>query len=166
MGKWGKGWQPNGPTVKVLSMTGLFHPIPGKAARRYQSFLPVAFIFLLSFLTPTMSAADVRARVDRSAISLNETVQLVLESEGEPGSGPDLSVLAPDFEILNRHVSHSVSVVNGQRSERHVLTLRLRPRRGGALEIPPIPFGDTATESLQLSVAAPATGNFKPPVTD
>ena len=126
----------------------------GPVSRRLWSHA-VALVCLLFLLSPTASAAGVSARVDRSAISLDETVQLVLESDGESGSRPDLSVLAPDFEIVDRRVSHSISVIGGQRSERHTLILRLRPRRIGELRIPPVPFGDTATDSLRLSVAPP-----------
>ncbi|MCG6863761.1 MAG: BatD family protein, partial [Chromatiaceae bacterium] len=136
--------------------------MPGESKTRHRRLDLVTLVYLLSLLVPTMSAAGVSASLDRSAISLNETVQLVLESDGDPDTRPDLSVLAEDFEILDRRSSHRVSVINGQRSERHLLMLRIRPRHIGELGIPAIPFGDGITEPLQLSVAPAETGSGEP----
>jgi hypothetical protein len=139
-------------------MRGLFHPVSRKQGRRHRRFLPVVLLCLLSVLSPSMSGAAVSASIDRSAVSLNETIQLVLESDDKSGARPDLSALASDFEILGRRTSHQVSVINGRSSERHLLILRIRPRRVGEMRIPPIPFGEVATDPLTLSVAAPPTG--------
>jgi hypothetical protein len=125
----------------------------------YYRFRQAALLYLFAFLSPSMSTADVDASIDRSAVSLGEALQLTIESIDEPGARPDLSVLTTDFEILDRHSSHNVSVINGRRSERHVLILRLRPRRVGELRIPAISFGDRATEPLQLKVASAPMGS-------
>lgn len=107
---------------------------------------------LLLLLLPSTSSADVTASLDKSAVSLGETVQLTLQSDDQSDARPDLAGLAPDFEIIDRRSSDSISVINGQRSERHSLILQLRPRHAGELEIPPIEVGDKTTRALQLSV--------------
>lgn len=131
--------------------------MPVEPTIRHRRLLTISLACLLSFIQPCTRAADVDASIDRSTLSLNESLQLTLESHGQPDSPPDLSVLEPDFEILGRRTSHNVSIVNGQRSERHILTLRLRPRHSGELRVPQIPIGDKTTESLPLTVTVAAT---------
>ena len=126
---------------------------------KQHSRLPDPVLAVLLLLLPTLaSAADISASVDRTAVARGETVELTLESTGDPGASPDLSVLAGDFEIVDRRTSLNVSIVNGARSERHLLMLRLLPRRAGELRIPAIPVGDTATLPLPLSVAVSTAG--------
>jgi hypothetical protein len=139
-------------------MSDPISPDPGAASKPRALALSLSLVCLLLPLLPSLSSAEVAATIDRSAISLDETVQLTIETVDEPASQPDLSVLAADFQILDRRSSRSVSVINGQRSERHVLTLRLLPRRFGELTIPAIPAGEAATLPLRLSVAERAQG--------
>lgn len=127
-------------------------------------FALVAFVLLARWATP--SAASVIAKVDKSAVAFDEPVELELEVTGDPGARPDLSVLTTDFDIIDRRTSHSVSVLNGVRSESHRLVLRLLPRRAGKLTVPAIPFGDTTTEPLKLTVAAGPTATSDEFVTD
>jgi hypothetical protein len=122
-------------------------------------------LFLSLLLVSSRPFGAVNARIDRSAVAANETVLLVLESDHMPEIRPDLSVLAADFEIVDRRTSHSVSIVNGQRSGRHILTLRLLPRRTGEIRIPSISIGDLATEPLDLSVAASPSDSARSPAT-
>jgi len=108
------------------------------------------------------SAEQLSARLEPTAVSYGEPVSLVIELEGDSAAGPDLSVLAQDFELVDRRSQRSVSIVNGQRSARFQLTLTLIPRRTGELEVPPIPVGETATLPLQLRVSEPAAGAPRP----
>jgi hypothetical protein len=118
---------------------------------------PPALAAALLSASPGAGAVEVEARLGATSVQYGESVSLVLEIEGEGEIGPDLSVLARDFEIVDRRSQRSVSIVNARRSARYELILTLVPRRTGALSIPPIPVGDTATVPLQLSVGeAPA----------
>jgi hypothetical protein len=139
-------------------MSGSMHPDTGAVPKRRTLALFLSLVWLLLGSSPSLSAAKVTATIDRSAIALNETVRLVIETDGEPASPLDLSVLDTDFQILDRRSSRSVSVINGKRSERHVLMLRLLPRRSGELTIPAIAAGEAATVPLRLSVAGLAQG--------
>jgi hypothetical protein len=142
----------------------------GSVAGRRLRRLLLLFACLLLGLSPPTQGVDVGARIDRTEIRLNETVALVLEMSGAAASAqrPDLSVLAADFEIVDRRSQSSITQVNGRRSERRTLTLRLLPRRTGELRVPPIPYGDTATEPLLLRVAESTSdiaGETSPPPT-
>ncbi len=134
-------------------MIGHIRTEPCTVLRRRTRVLFPALACVLLALTHLSAMAGATASIDKSAISSGETVRLEIKIDDEPDSGPDLSVLAPDFQILDRRTSRSVSIINGQRTERHTLVLRLLPRRAGELEIPSIPIGNSATAPLQLSVA-------------
>ncbi|MEA3277667.1 MAG: BatD family protein [Pseudomonadota bacterium] len=104
-------------------------------------------------------ATEASARIDTDSVASDQSFRLVLEVKGETAASPDLSVLANDFEIIDRRSQRSRSVINGRRSERYSLTFTLLPRRAGELQIPPIPVGDALTEPLRLWVTeAPASG--------
>lgn len=117
-----------------------------------RELLPAFTVLLLAF-THLSASAGATASVDASSISSGDSVRLQIEIDEKTESGPDLSVLAENFQILDRRTSHSVSIVNGQRSERHTLLLELLPRGTGEIEIPSIPVGKFATSPLALSVA-------------
>ena len=134
-------------------MRGPIRTEPCTVLRRRTRVLFPALACVLLALTHLSAMAGATASIDKSAISSRETVRIEINIDDEPDSGPDLSVLAPDFQILDRRTSRSVSIINGQRTERHTLVLRLLPRRAGEIEIPSIPIGSSATAPLQLSVA-------------
>jgi hypothetical protein len=143
----------------MTHLPGSSLPVDGDSPRGL-SWLPV---LLLLFGGPVMAAsAEVTAQLNATSIPLGQPLTLTLETSGELSAGPDLSVLAKDFDILNRSAHRSVSVINGQRSEQYQLVLTLRPRRSGELEIPAIPIGGTATRPLQLTVTGGTTAQPAP----
>lgn len=103
--------------------------------------------------------AAVTARVDRSVVSEQETLRLVLESSGQQVQGePDLSVLRQDFDILGSGKSSHVSIVNGRVDARTQWMVSLAPKRPGRVVIPPIRVGNETSSSLTIEVkAAPDT---------
>jgi hypothetical protein len=135
-------------------------PVDGDS-HRCLFWLPV--LLLLLFAGPVMAASgEVTAQIDATSVALGQPLTLTLDARGQLSSGPDLSVLEKDFDVLNRSVHRSVSVINGQRSERSQLVLTLRPRRVGELQIPAISFGGAATQPLQLTVTGGAAGQPAP----
>lgn len=108
---------------------------------------------LLLTLAMPASALEVTARLEAGSVRLGESVRLILETDGQPDAGPDLSPLQQDFRIAGRSSSRQVTEVNGQRSERHELRLTLIPLRAGQLEIPSISYGEVASQPLRLEVA-------------
>jgi len=126
--------------------------------------IPFRFaVFLVFWLTGSgVTAADITASVSRDGLARNETLQLVLEMSGESDTPPDLSPLYQDFEILWRSQSHSTRIINGNVQRRASLTLTLRPKRAGQLEIPAIAFDRVATDPIPIEVNEAAVGAGEP----
>ncbi len=106
---------------------------------------------LLLLMALPLQAAVV-ARLSSDTTSLEQPVQLTLESQGEQSGSPDLSPLEADFEILGRATQQSISVINGNIASRRSLILTLLPRRQGKLSVPAIAFGEEKTSPLTLEV--------------
>ncbi len=97
--------------------------------------------------------ADVSARFDRDEVHEGETVQLVIESDRMVGEGPDLGVLATDFEVRGTAASSQIQIINGRQSATRSWQIVLAPKRSGVIEVPPIPVGDEQTAPLRLEVS-------------
>ena len=100
--------------------------------------------------------AEVSVRLSQTSLTPGQPFQITFESVGAPVSGPDLSSLEKDFQILNRSVQQQTSVRNGYRVQRSTLTLTLLPRRSGSLEIPSIAFGNERSAARSVDVSAPS----------
>ena len=101
-----------------------------------------------------------RAFLDRSQVSLGDTVTLNLQSDGSIGN-PDLSPLQQDFEVLGSSRSSSVSIVNGKTTSTEQLGIALKPLRAGTLTIPALTVGGATTQPLTLQVDAAPSGGGK-----
>lgn len=120
-------------------------------------------VFLVFWLTGSgVMAADIIASVSRDDLARNETLQLVLEMSGESDAPPDLSPLYQDFEILWRSQSQSTRIINGNVQHRASLTLTLRPKRAGQLEIPALAFDRVATDPIPIEVTEAVAGAGEP----
>lgn len=125
---------------------------------------------LLALWSPaTLGEVQVQAQVSARELAYGQPVELILTAQGDSVDGPDLSVLEPEFRILDRRSERRVAIRNGQRSAQIRLRLLLLPRRDGTLVVPAIPFGDVRSAPLTLTVAADAGGTaeaqpFPPPV--
>lgn len=127
--------------------------IRGPAARRLARLSPA----LLALWCPaSLADARVQAQLSERELAYGQPVTLTLTAQGDSVDGPDLSVLEPDFQILDRRVERRVATRNGQRSAQIRLNLLLLPRRDGALVLPAIPFGQARSEPLTLTVAPDA----------
>ncbi|RDI98452.1 protein BatD [Dyella solisilvae] len=101
-------------------------------------------------------AADVQATLDRTRVSLGETVTLNLRvNGGGMVQTPDLSALSKDFAVLGTSSNSSISIVNGARSAQVTIGVALRPLHVGTLQIPPLPLAGGVTAPLNLEVVAP-----------
>ena len=112
---------------------------------------------LVLWCPATRADATVQAELSARELAHGQPVELTLTAQGDTVDSPDLSVLEPDFQIVDRRVDRRFAVRNGQRSAQVRLSLLLLPRRDGALVLPAIPFGKTRSEPLSLTVA-PDTG--------
>ncbi|WP_200381171.1 BatD family protein [Thiococcus pfennigii] len=131
-------------------------PASGRRPRRLTSPLPLGLLLgLLMYWTTTAQAAEIRAWLTQATTPSDRPVDLIIELSGATASASsplDLSGLDADFRILDRRTQTSVTIVDGQRSERYRLTLSLLPTRTGEVTIPPIEVGDEASAPLRLTV--------------
>ncbi|HEU0277318.1 MAG TPA: BatD family protein [Rhodanobacteraceae bacterium] len=117
----------------------------------------LAVAMLLMLLAPLARAAGVHAFVDRSQVSLGDTVTLNIQSDGALGN-PDLTPLQQDFDVLGTSRSSSFAVVNGKATRTTQLGIALKPRRTGTLVIPALAVGGGHTTPLTVTVGAAPTG--------
>lgn len=128
-------------------------------SRRDSKSLPPAnrvaeFLLLLTLMCSGHFAhAEVRATVDRSVITENDTLTLTLELD-EQNADVDLSPLERDFEVLNNARSNRISIVNGRVDSRNEWVLTLTPKRGGDLQIPSLTVGNKKTAPIAVKVVA------------
>ncbi|MBN8735707.1 MAG: protein BatD [Xanthomonadales bacterium] len=127
------------------------------------------WLVLLALLAPLAQAATPstgsgqgpHAFLDRSHVSLGDTVTLNIQTDGALGS-PELSSLQKDFEVLGTSRSSSVQIVNGKTTSTTQLGIALKPLHAGTLTIPALDIGGGATQPLTLHVgAAPSGGTGK-----
>lgn len=104
-------------------------------------------------------ANTLTARVDRTTISADETLNLEVIFEGaQTNSTPDFSVLSKQFEILNNQKSMQHSIMNGRVSASTQWSMTLLAKSTGQLLIPPF--------SLEGQVSRPITITVKNAQTD
>ena len=96
-----------------------------------------ALIICVILLFPLQAlAGGVRASVDRTRTTLNETVQLTVSVNGGEGS-VDVAPIK-DFRVLPQGTSSSVQIINNRISRKSSHNYALMPLRQGRLKIPPL----------------------------
>jgi hypothetical protein len=117
-----------------------------------------AIILSLIFLVAPslLQAATLSATVDRTRISLEETLTLKVRFNEQVMFGePDFSALKQDFDILGNHRSNQYRSVNGRAESWTQWTLTLAPKREGKLLIPSFQYDGAFSEAIQLEVGKP-----------
>lgn len=110
-----------------------------------------ATVVLVSLL-PALTYGDVNIRLAETTITQDKPVQVTFEASGPSVSLPDLTPLQTDFEILNRSVQQRSSTINGRRTQWTTLSLTLRAKRAGNLEIPTLQFGGETSRPQAIRV--------------
>ena len=126
-----------------------------------QTLIRLILVFLCLISSATVFAKPT-ASVDRSQIGLDETLTLTLRiNESSFFSGPDLTPLEKDFEILAHNQSSRHSIVNGQAESFTEWIIRMAPKRTGKIIIPPIEIGGEKSDplSIEVSQSSPTTTN-------
>ncbi len=79
------------------------------------------------------TTAGVTAAVDRTDLSLGETVtlEIVMSGEFDQAKGPEM----PDFQVVGRSSGSSISIINGQVSRQQKTTVSIAPTKPGKLTI-------------------------------
>ncbi|MEM7130802.1 MAG: BatD family protein [Chloroflexota bacterium] len=105
-------------------------------------------------------SSPVTAQVDRKAISLNQTVNLIITVEGGNSLRPPLPVI-DGLAVVRTSSASQTNIVGGKISSQVSYRFTLQPTREGELVIPPISVevdGQSySTEQLTVQVSASAT---------
>lgn len=109
---------------------------------------------VLALLAP-FAQASVTASLDQNPVVRGQAVTLTIRVEDEKGE-PDLGVLETDFRVLGQSTTSQVQYINGKLSKWKDWIIQLMPLREGALNIPAIPVGKSASQPLTLTVSKQA----------
>ena len=113
-------------------------------------------LIVLILLGVQANAATLTARVDRTQMSLNETVELTLETGDTTAFGkPDLQPLDTLFRVFDTRQTNQISGANGEARTITRWSIRLQPRKSGYLVIPPLQIGEWRSEPITLNVMEP-----------
>ncbi len=115
-----------------------------------KSTLITLFVFFAAL--QAAAAVEIKARLDRNPISLNESVQLTYTAIESPDAEPDFGPLQKDFDILNQSKRSNSSWVNGQSTRTIQWILNIMPKTTGDIYIPRISFGDDSSQMTKLVV--------------
>ncbi len=98
-------------------------------------------------------AATLVARVDRTELSLDETVELTLETADATAFGkPDLQPLDSLFKVSGTRQNNQLSGSNGEAQAVTQWQVTLQPRQTGYVVIPPLRLGEAHSEPITLHV--------------
>lgn len=117
----------------------------------------LALLVLVAPLARAAGVGQVHAFLDRTHVSLGDTVTLNIQSDGALGM-PDLAPLQNDFQLLGTSSSSGVQSVNGKTTTITQLGVALKPLHAGDLTIPALSVGNAKTQPLTLHVGAAASG--------
>mgnify|MGYP000857527887 CR=1 FL=1 len=108
---------------------------------------------LFCLLALPASAQDFTASVDRSRLTLGESLDLILESTDATEFGkPDLTPLDELFDVLGTRQVNRLTTLDGQAraSTRWIVTIK--PRHSGFVVVPPLRLGDSQSQPVSLHV--------------
>lgn len=111
-------------------------------------------VLLLLALAGQAGAASLSARTDRTELSLDETLELVLETGDATVFGrPDLEPLSGLFKVIGTRQLNQLSGVDGDARAVTQWLVTLQPLQTGELTIPPLQLGDWRSEPISLQVS-------------
>jgi hypothetical protein len=103
-------------------------------------------------------AAQVQASLAPARLPFGGTTTLTVTTD-QLGATLDVAPLRADFDVLDTADATSVGIGNGGFQRQRELRLVLRPRRAGALLVPPLRMGSVSTPALHLQVDVADTPN-------
>ncbi|WP_191602838.1 BatD family protein [Marinomonas algicola] len=110
----------------------------------------IAALYLISV---NVFSASVISSLNKDSVVENEVVQLSIRTDfPDTGSGPDLTELKRDFEILGKSQNSQFRFNLGTSQALNFWVINLMPKSVGKIEIPPINVGEHKSEALILEV--------------
>lgn len=111
-------------------------------------------LILAALLASSALANELTASVDRTSISIDDRIVLTLRMDGvSPDSGPDLSELSRDFEILSNQSQRRLNIINNQQTAWLEWNLRLAPKHTGNLTIPALEIDGLRSQPISILVS-------------
>lgn len=110
---------------------------------------------LITLLLSTLgqfALAEITMNVDRDPVVVDESFNLVFESNEKIDAEPDFSPLERSFTILNTSRRSNTQIINSKISHSQMWILSLIPNKAGTIGIPSIRFGKTLTKPRTIKV--------------
>ncbi|MFQ5589231.1 MAG: BatD family protein [Nitrospiria bacterium] len=107
-------------------------------------------------------AAEIRAELDRSRVSLNESFTLVFWTDEDVDGEPDFSPIERHFEIIQKSEGSRMEIINARITQKKEWTLTLMGKQAGFFTIPSISFGKDQSPAVRIDIeknpASPKNG--------
>ena len=118
-------------------------------------------VFLITCSGSLPLFAGLHAKVNRTQISIDEPLTLVIEKTGQQTrDSPDFEILERDFQIESQSSATSYAFGNNTREFKQTWTLTLIAKQIGVIKIPPISLGNEHTAPIEIKVAASGQVNL------
>lgn len=112
----------------------------------------LAIIFFTMFISNQAYALNVSAQVDRTTISVNESLRLVVAVDESANENIDFSQLESQFDIINQQRSQRQQIINGQRSALTQWILILAPKEAGNILIPSFRYKNVFSNPIEILI--------------
>ena len=113
------------------------------------------FMLFIVCLVPSMesAAANISVTTGRNLVVMNESFQIIFESDAAVDADPDFSPLSKDFQILSSGTSSNMNIINGRISTTKKWTITAMAKINGQVVIPSISFGRDKSAPSTVTVA-------------
>ncbi len=112
----------------------------------------LSIVLILIFTTSFVSAAQIRASVDRNPIPVGESFRLIIETSGSVDDEPDFTGLKKNFRVLSTGQSSNFSLINGSITRNKTWTMVLIAEQAGNFTIPAIKFGKDQSNTIAIKI--------------
>lgn len=117
------------------------------------------FIWIFLVVLSIANADEIKVKLNRTKVGLNESFNLIFSSNQNTNGQPDFSPLQDDFEILSNSQSFNTSMINGAVKQERTWNLVLMPKHAGQITIPSIQFGQQSSPSKTIEVSENASAD-------
>ena len=107
-------------------------------------------IFLLTISQSLLAKVDVS--IDRDPVVMDESFQLIFESDEQIDGQPDFNTLKKSLTIINSSNRSSTQIINGKITHKQQWVLTALANKAGVIEIPSIKFDKTYSPAVKLRV--------------
>ena len=133
------------------------HLLSNRNIMRFMLPLFIVAGILIAIVNPAYAQSPVYAEVDRTSISIGDTLTFSIVVNGSDSGVPDVPML-DGFQVLGSSKSSQLSIINGVISAQASYHYILAPTRAGMLTIPSIPVPvdgqDYSTQPITIEVVA------------